>query len=309
MSFSSETKTALCNSEINKSCCKRALLSGMLAFSNIFQWDKIKLITENKDTAELYTGLLKELYDIDTNEYVSEKHTTDEGERITHNSYKITAVSAKRLQPLRELVPSGAPSFYRINENIFKCESCRRMFIRGAFLASGTISDPKASYHLEISTPYTNLTKDIMKLLEEVGFPPRTTVRKSSNVIYYKDSEQIVDFLNAIGATNAAFEVINRKIMKEYRNNANRRVNFETANIEKTVNACNEINNLIKYLIDSGEINQLDAELQKTAHIRYDNPGLSLSELAAIFEPPISKSGLSHRLRRITAFANERMKK
>lgn len=309
MSFSSETKTALCNDEINKSCCKRALLSGMLAFSNIFQWDKLKLITENKDTAELYVGLLGELYNIETNEYITEKHISDEGERTAYKSYKITAVSARRLQPLRELVPEGAASCYRINENIFECENCRRMFTRGAFLVSGTVSDPKSSYHLEISTPYTNLTKDMIKVLENIGFPPHATVRKSSNVIYYKDSEQIVDFLNAIGATAAAFEVINSKIMKEYRNNANRRVNFETANIEKTVNACNEINNLIKLLIDSGDINELDAELQKTAHARFENPGLSLSELAATFEPPISKSGLSHRLRKITAFANERMKK
>ncbi len=281
----------------------------MLAFSNIFQADKLKLITENKETAELYVNLLKELYDVDTNEYVTEKHASEDGIKIAYNSYKITAVSTKRLMPLRALVPDGAASFYRINEKIFECDSCRRMFTRGAFLASGTVSDPKASYHLEISTPYTNLTRDMVKLLSDIGLPTRTTVRKSSNVIYYKDSEQIVDFLNAIGATNAAFEVINRKIMKEYRNNANRRVNFETANIEKTVNACNEINNLIQFLIDSGEINELDAELQKTARIRFENPGLSLSELAAIFDPPISKSGLSHRLRRITAFANERMKK
>lgn len=183
------------------------------------------------------------------------------------------------------------------------------MFARGAFLVSGTISDPKSSYHLEISTPYTNLTKDMISLLSDIGFPPHSTVRKSSNVIYYKDSEQIVDFLTAIGASNAAFEVINRKIMKEYRNNVNRRVNFETANIGKTVSACNEINNLIRFLIDSGAISELDTELQKTAYARLDNPVMSLSELAATFDPPISKSGLSHRLRRITAFANERMKK
>lgn len=307
MSFSSETKTALCQTEITSKCCKRAQLSGMLAFSNVFQFDKLKLITENEAVAKLYSELLKELYDVDTNEYITEKHSSDDGEKITYKSYKITAVAARRLLPLKELVPDGATSYYRINEKIFLCDNCRRMFARGAFLASGTVSDPKSSYHLEISTPYTNLTKDVSNVLTDINLPPRTTVRKSSNVIYYKDSEQILDFLNTIGAVGAAFEMMNNKIFKEYRNNANRRVNFETANIEKTVNACKEINTLIKYLIDTELISELDSELQKTAYARFENPELSLSELASTFDPPISKSGLTHRLRRITSFAKERM--
>ncbi len=307
MSFSSETKTALCEAEVTQKCCRRALLSGMLAFSNIFQFDKLKLITENESVAKLYSTLLKELYEIDTNEYITEKHSSENEEKITYKSFKITAVAARRLAPLKELVPTGAASYYRINERIFECENCRRMFIRGAFLASGTVSDPKASYHLELSTPYTNLTKDVSKVLCDINLPPRTTIRKSSNVIYYKDSEQILDFLNTVGAVGAAFEMMNNKIFKEYRNNANRRVNFETANIEKTVNACKEINALIRYLIDTSAISDLDADLQKTAYARLENPELSLAELALTFDPPISKSGLSHRLKRITSFAKERM--
>ncbi len=308
MSFSSEAKTQLALLEVNKDCCKRSLLAGMLMFSNIFQTDKLKLITENEETAQLYKALLKELYDINSNEYISEKHTNAEDGKKPYKSYKITAVSTRQLKPLRQLNPPNAASCYRINESIFECESCRKMFIRGAFLVSGTVSDPKSSYHLEISTPYVNLTKDTLNVLNAIQLPPRQSIRGSSNLIYYKDSEQIIDFLQIIGAKNAAFELMNNKIIKEFRNNANRMVNFETANIEKTVNANKEALAAIYFLKDNGFFADLDEELQNTADARLEYPELSLSELSKVITPQISKSGLSHRLKKIISIAEERKK-
>lgn len=306
MSFSSETKTQLVAVEVNKTCCKRALLAGMLMFSNIFRTDKLKLITENEGVAQLYCSLLTELYGITTNEYITEKHITAENEKKPYKSYKITAVSARQLKVLRELNPPDATSCYRVNHGIFECDSCRRAFIRGAFLVSGTVSDPSSSYHLEIYTPYMNLSKDVASVLEDISLPPRSTVRGSSVVLYYKDSERIMDFLHLIGASNAAFELMNKKIFKECRNKANRIVNFETANIGKAVAASKEAVEAIEYLESTGVLQQLDEDLKMTARARVEYPELSLAELAKVLTPPVSKSGLSHRIKRLISLANEK---
>ncbi len=306
MSFSSDTKTQLATIEISKKCCKRSLLAGMLMFSNVFQSDKIKLITENENVAELYKSLLSELYNITTNEYITEKHTNPDDDKKPYKSYKITAVSARQLKPLKELNPPGVPSCYRVNHGIFECENCRKSFIRGAFLASGTVSDPVSSYHLEIYTPYMNLSKDVLSVLEDIKLPARQTIRGSAVVLYYKDSEMIIDFLNTIGANNAAFKMMDRKIFKEYRNKVNRVVNFETANIGKAVAASKEAIQAIEFLESAGILQDLDDELKITAQARVEFPELSLAELSKVINPPVSKSGLSHRLKKLINIAKEK---
>ena len=199
---------------------------------------------------------------------------------------------------------SNSISLYRVNKEIFdkKCGRCASYFLRGAFIASGTVSRPQSSFHLEISTPFKNLASDTVELCIESGFSPRTAVRNSSNVIYFKKCDDIADFLAFIGANTASFDYINESIVRESRGLANRAVNCDTANIRKTVNAASEAMTAIKYLKDNKLMDKLPSDLKITAELRYDNPQASLAELSDMSEQKLTKSGINHRLRKIIDF-------
>ncbi len=305
MSFSSETKSSLCTPPVPL-CCRRALLAGMLVFANICTEDKVKLITENKDVARLFMKLLKDLCSVKYNLYVTEKKTgSDPDEDGKYKSYKITVVGKNEVNRMRSLFLSPAPSFYRINPALFKCKTCKIMFVRGAFLSSGTMTNPKLSYHCELSTSHTVLCEEMVQFLTSLKVVPKTVARKSSTVIYYKGSERIEDFLNLIGASAAAFEMMNSKINKEIRNNTNRIVNCETANIGKSVQAAQQAVEAIQFLTERGELNLLPAELKQVALLRMENPMATLAQLGAMAEPPLSKSGFNHRLQKIIEIRNK----
>jgi conserved hypothetical protein len=187
-----------------------------------------------------------------------------------------------------------------VNTSNFVCDDCVKCFLRGVFLEYGTITNPDKSYHLELVMNDENITDSLMDLLSAYDMEPKKTTRKNSYVLYYKESERIVDFLNIIGANKSAFHIMNTKIRKELRNNANRHANCDAANIDKTVSASLNHIDAINTLIVTGGINDLPEELKETAYLRLDNPDITLSELAAIHNPPISKSGVNYRLKKLT---------
>lgn len=187
---------------------------------------------------------------------------------------------------------------------LFRCEGCRRCFLRGVFLACGMITDPSKLYQLELTMRDNDSANDITGLFEECGFMPKRTVRRGLDIIYLKDNEAVSDFLSLIGAQKASFELINEKIRKEFRNNANRITNCDAANITRTVSAAHGQLEAIKELRQSGRIGSLPSGLYETARIRAENEDATLSELAQLHNPPITKSGVNHRLKKIVGFCD-----
>ena len=320
MSYSKDIKEELCGLDITKPCCRRALLYGMLLFSTVFSREKLKMVTESKGAAELFLSLLDALYGIPGNLYESEKkspepaaaagetiytdadHDAVKGKKV-RKSYKITVPQKKEIEKMAELFDESSPSPYRIRPELLECPQCRAALVRGAFLASGTVSDPRvSSYHLELSTAYRNLSFDMAELLSDLGLPPKLTTRKNSYVIYYKESEKIEDFLTSIGASRAVFMLINCKIVKDLRNNTNRVVNCETANIGKSIKAAGAVAAAVDKLKKEGIFDTLPEDLKQAALLRVEHQDISLKELGEMMTPKLTKSGVNHRLQKILEY-------
>ncbi len=194
----------------------------------------------------------------------------------------------------------GEPTPDALSEAVEGCANCAASYLRGVFLACGTVSNPDSkSYQLELTVHTPEEAEALGLLLGECGMPPKTTVRGGFPVLYYKDSASIEDFLSYIGAQKAAFELMNVKILKELRNNANRLANCDAANIDKTVSAAQLQIHAVERLEASGQIAALPDELRTTARLRLENPEATLGELASLHTPPITKSGVNHRLKKL----------
>ncbi|MBQ3870923.1 MAG: DNA-binding protein WhiA [Clostridia bacterium] len=307
MSFSSNTKDALLAELPSKTCCKKALLMGILTFSNVYGRDKIKIVTENETAATAVCTLFTELYNV---KYVMTSSENDKQTRTANpkergKSYQITVTDRREISKMSDIFPKDTVSLYRINEKVFDrtCGKCASVFMRGAFISAGTVSRPESSFHLEISSPRKNLISDTVKLLNESGLNPHITQRNSNNVLYFKKCDDIADFLGFIGASAASFSYINESIVRESRSLANRAVNCDTANIRKTVNAAAQSMSAIKAIMDAGLLETLPPDLREAALLRYENPQASLNELSEISKPKLTKSGINHRLKRIIEFA------
>jgi len=194
---------------------------------------------------------------------------------------------------------------YGVPDKIIKNESCKRAYIKGAFLGGGSISNPEKTYHLEFVTHDQDYANELSDLINSYKLNSKVIQRKNSFVIYLKEGEQIVDLLNIIGAHNALLELENIRIMKEMRNNVNRIVNCETANLSKTVNAAVRQVESIKLIQNEIGLDRLPKNLKEVAKLRLAFPDESLKELGAMLNPPVGKSGVNHRLRRIEKIADE----
>ncbi|MDE6124209.1 MAG: DNA-binding protein WhiA [Eubacterium sp.] len=295
MSFSMQVKDELVKTEYETACCKKSLLYGMCIFGKSFSAGSVSLQTENENVAGLYANLLKELFNIN---YTVKK--SPKGRNIT--------VSVSEKSDAAKLFKSfgheGAGSL-KINHSNFDCENCVKAFTAGAFLSCGTISTPEKDYHLEFTVPYLNLSKSLMTLIEEMELKPKYTYRHGYNIVYFKESESIEDCLYLMGASDAMFEMMNVKIVKDFRNMANRKANCETANINRMVNAvAGQIQAIDKIWNKKGK-EYLPENLETLAELRYENPDLSLSELAQMCNPSLSRSGVNHRLKKIIDIAAE----
>lgn len=303
MSFSHETKLGLVNlSETMKhECCKRAVLYGILISAGVFTRTKCKLVTTSPELAELVVNWLRGLYSVTGNLYVTDRKSGDEDERRVS---KITIPQKKELEHLfhaLKYLPEQPLS--DINRDMFKCQNCRAAFVRGVFLSVGTVTNPDKSYHLEMSLTSEELARELSTLLCEIELEPKSMQRKNEYVLYYKDSENIENFLAYIGANTAAFTIMNKKIERELRSEANRIANGELANLGKTVAAAGDQIAAINALKASGELSKMPEELQITAMLRLEHFDATLSELAALHDPPITKSGVNHRLKKIVGGA------
>lgn len=279
ISFAHQTKITLTELHLKSLCCKKALLYGMLFYGAKFGISDITFYSEVEEIPTLIERLLLDCYggvcDID---YHS-------------NGFKLTISDFDTLGSL-------AKDRYKFKQ----CNKCRAFYLRGVFLACGSVNSPTASYRLELS--FKRDMNELCDMLSEMNLNFKTTKRGNNNVIYMKESESIEDYLNFIGAMNAAFTLMNEKIKREIRNDVNRAKNCDTANIKKSIAATKTHVDAILSLQEDNRIQLLPKPLQETAGLRLAFPDMSLADLADMHDPKITKSGLNHRLKKIVEFSN-----
>ncbi|CEN80020.1 DNA-binding protein WhiA [Paraclostridium sordellii] len=310
MSFSAETKNELARVFSNDKCCNISELSAIVRLSGSIQLAgykklNLKISTELNSIARKVFKLLKSNFGINT------EISVNKNQMLKRNSSYVLMVTsdmgAENL--LRELgILSREEGFFTMNkvpEDLIKDNECIRAFIRGAFLGGGSISDPEKNYHLEFVANNEEFAESLKNLINSLGFNAKTVSRKNNYVVYLKESEQISDLLNIIGAHQALLSLESTKIVKEMRNNVNRLVNCETANLSKTVNAAvRQIEN-IKYIQSKVGLDHLPPNLREIAELRVDNEDLTLKELGEMASPELSKSAVNHRLRKIEQIADD----
>lgn len=296
MSFSSEVKNILASLQVKRNCCRKALLFGLLASHSDFENQKISFSTDNEKVSSITSWAFRQVYGI-----IPYYETSGVTPGIV-SFYKMKSLEVEQEQN----VLSSAIEFMAALKESPVCDACLSVFLRGLFLSGGTVSDPvKRGYHLEILFKSESMREAVYNILCENGFLPKLTDRKGSISIYFKNSESIEDFLTVIGAPHAALDLMNAKIMREIRNNENRRSNCDASNISRSTGAADIHLRAIRKLMDNGKISLLPGELKTTAMIRYQNPECSLSEIAALHEPPLTKSGVNHRMKRIVDFSDK----
>ena len=190
-----------------------------------------------------------------------------------------------------------------VNYGVLEDECCRVAFARGAFLAGGSVTDPEKRYHLELTTTHQKVARETDALLLELGYGAKLTSRGGNCVLYFKQSELIEDFLTMLGAPVCAMDVMQAKMEKDLRNGVNRRVNCETANLTKVVDAAQEQIAAIRRLQRAGGLEALPEKLRQSAQLRLENPEATLQELADMQTPPVSKSAINHRMRKLVQLA------
>lgn len=307
MSFSTSTKEELARLEENKKCCELAELSALVRMDGTLQISSnqqysLNVITESAPVARKIYNLARNLLDLPASIVVRRKLRLKK-----NNSYlvKIYPKGGEDLQKLGLLNIEGE-ILAGINKNIIKHRCDQKAYLRGAFLAGGSISNPEGgNYHLEIITNDIILAQDISKLLNKFDLKAKISTRKNFHVVYMKESEHIFEFLALIGAHQALFDFENIRIIKDMRNQVNRIVNCETANLNKTVDAAVRQLENIKLIQQTIGLKALPENLLEVANLRLQYPDSSLKELGEMMVPKVGKSGINHRLRKIDEIAEK----
>ena len=304
MSFSFDTKNELCKLPVQKLCCARAEAYGILLYCNTFSSTEVRIVTENPNFAARLPRLFHRAFGLRFDRQPEAGESGGEGGsqsgklvfQITDRGKMDHIINLLGYDPKQNMV-------LHINFAMLEEECCRASFLRGIFFAGGSITDPLKRYHLELTTSHLQASRELGVLLRESGYPPKSVARNSSFVTYFKQSDQIEDFLTLIGAPVAAMNVMSAKMEKDLRNSVNRRLNCDSANVDKAVEAAQGQLESIRKLQKAGVLDQLPEKLQQTAALRLKNPELTLTELAEEFDPPVTKSCLNHRLRKLVELA------
>lgn len=291
MSFSSEVKNSIASIVVKRLCCKKLLLYGMMFSGYDYNNNFIKLSTDNERLSLLYHAMIKSV--------LGKEISLKKSSRISRSGkesfvYSLIVFDNSDLSFLLDFIQEELRTGIIPN-----CEGCVPCFFRGLFLSCGTITNPKSEYHLEFFLPDFEKAKYVSDLFEENGFTPKLIKRKKIYSVYFKGSESIEDFFTYIGSSSTALSIMNEKIMKDIRNNENRRNNCETSNISKTVDASFAQVKMINYLKENDKYSLLSDDLKETAELRIAYPEESVNNLALLHNPPISKSGVYHRLKKI----------
>ena len=296
MSFSSNVKAELCKDSLSKKTCAVAEGYGVLLYCNTFSSTEIRIITESRDFAARLPRLFKKAFGIT---FDQEPAAQDRGK------LQFAISSEDKIAKIFETLQMDlkASLTLHVNFGMLEEEAECMAYLRGAFLAGGSVTDPAKRYHLEMTTSHYKVSRETCALLIECGFSPKELSRGGNNILYFKQSDYIEDFLTAIGAQVSAMGVMEAKVEKDLRNGVNRRVNCETANLTKVVDASMGQMAAIRALEEAGELDKLPGKLRETALLRRENPEATLQELAAMLNPPITKSAINHRMRKLLELA------
>lgn len=296
MSFSSNVKAELCKDSLSKKSCAVAEGYGVLLYCNTFSSTEIRIITESRDFAARLSRLFKKAFGVS---FDQEPAAQDRGK------LQFAISSEDKIAKIFETLQMDlkASLTLHVNFGMLEEEAECMAYLRGAFLAGGSVTDPAKRYHLEMTTSHYKVSRETCALLIECGFSPKELSRGGNNILYFKQSDYIEDFLTAIGAQVSAMGVMEAKVEKDLRNGVNRRVNCETANLTKVVDASMGQMAAIRALEEAGELEKLPGKLRETALLRRENPEATLQELAAMLNPPITKSAINHRMRKLLELA------
>lgn len=312
ISFSGKIKEELSRQWSDAKHCQIAEVAAIVSMCGKVTIDSrdqysVKVRTENLSVARKYFTLLRKTFNIEVETFVSRNKS--------NGNISYTVMIKKHDDAMRVLQASKlmnqdgeiSEEFSLVKNLIIQHSCCKRALIRGAFLAAGSMSNPEKSYHIEIVCAAAKKARQLSMVINSFGLDAKVIERKKSYVVYLKEGSQIVDLLNVMEAPVALMEMENIRILKEMRNSVNRKVNCETANINKTVSAAVKQAEDIRYIRDTVGLDQLPEGLQEIARIRLEYPNATLKELGELLETPIGKSGVNHRLRKLSEEA-ERLK-
>ena len=296
MSFSSDAKAELCRERLESKSAAVAESYGVLLYCHSFSQSEIRIITASDAFAARLPRLFRRAFSLDFDVRPEEGAT---GKR----SFLIR--DADKLRRIFEAFGAerDATLSHHVNFGVLEEESERVAFIRGAFLAGGSVTDPEKRYHLELATAHYAVSRESHSVLLELGFDARETKRSGSFLLYFKQADVIADFFTALGATTTAMAVMTAKVDKEMRNQITRIINCDSANADKVVSAAQGQLDAIRLIARRVGLDELPEPLRDAALLRITNPAASLNDLAQLSYPKVTKSCLSHRLRKLTELA------
>ncbi len=307
MSFTAEVKEELARIEASKPCCARAELSGLIRVEGTLHFTggghmRLEIATETAPVARKIIKLLHSTYQLETELTVRRS--------VLHrsNNYLITVVNQPGLHPALTdmgIVDASFAPLYELPRSLIKKDCCAIAYLRGVFLGGGFVADPHGDFHFELTAESEPVANDLVTLMARFGINARVTSRRGSYTVYLKGAEPIVDFLALVGAHRALLRTEDVRIIKEMRNDVNRLVNAETANLQKTAAAAAGQVEAVRSIERARGLDALPPALREIASLRLEHPEVSLRELGELADPPLSKSAVYHRIRRLEELAEE----
>ena len=299
LSFSAGAKVEICRILPNKECCALAECFGILLFCNSFTPEGIRIITESREFGLILPKLFKRAFNLTFDSYPS---LESPGKLI----FQIN--DAEKIAIIMEAFGFSARDTLSLHVNlpVVEGDCCKVAFLRGAFLAGGSVTDPEKGYHMELVTTHQSVARQTYTLIREVtGMDLKSAKRGGGQVLYLKNCDMVADFLAFLGASVAAMGIMEARLEKELNNKVNRRCNCDDANTSKVVEAAQEQITAIRILEERGLLENLPMKLKQAAVARLDHPSSSLSELAGMMDPPITKPAMNHRLKKLMEMAKE----
>ena len=301
VSFSGNAKAEICRNIPAKTCCALAECFGILLFCNSFRADQIRVITECREFATVLPKLFRKAFGVSFD-------VLPEADLPGKLNFQINDRDKIRQIMHAYGFDAGGTLSLHINLPIVEEDCCKTAFLKGAFLSGGSVTDPAKGYHIELATTHGSVARECNSLIHEaLSLQPKYTARGGSHLLYLKQSDMISDFLTYLGAPVSAMGIMEAKLEKELNNKVNRRCNCDDANTSKVVEAAQEQLSAIRLLRENGTFQNLPAKLQQAAIAREENPESSLTELAAMMQPSISKPAMNHRLQKLVKLAQEGM--
>lgn len=297
MSFSFDVKSELCRLPVSRRCCAVAECYGILLTCNLFSPSRLRIVTEHPEFAQRLEKLFHRAFELSFD--TGSAACAENGKYV----FGITGESKiRKIYESFELSPADHVALH-LNLGVIENDCCAVSLLRGAFLGGGSVTDPEKRYHLELTTTHTSVARELYSVLLDMDFSPKEIVRGGENVLYFKHSNQIEDFLTALGAPICAMKLMETKVEKNLRNDVNRRCNCDSGNLSKMIDASRRQLAAIERIRESGGWETLSPKLREIAELRIADPEAPLSELAQMLN--LTKSAAAHRLRMLTELAGE----